>query len=416
MSMSQRFTTVVVVVLGLLPPSLAVACLWDYDTIKMERARFPGALELITGKFLRHSPEFYRWRIENRLRRLETDPKNVALWDDLAVAYDKTGQHDKAIETALKTEALSPGRYETAANLGTFYFHAGRLEDGVPHIDRALRINPHAHFNREKYQKHLVEYVIQKHEGGQHNLPLATVKGEPVIARDPRTVGSVSVSHTFAEFLIPAGQDSRTIQAELPDALKAILGIMKFGSFDSPIVLEALGTLLAHDASAPMADAKLLAARAFLKASYEAPEGPAREAYRGMAARALSMQTKRGTSDETSLETIEGEFQKELAEARDWYANLRQRELSWIRSGANPETEFDKLYQTDPQVSGMEVKEPTPFNERVRRGMIVVAALCVVAILFVLTVLALIFRWVWRRRHAAQPSSVQGHRSFTPGR
>lgn len=108
----------------------AMACLWDYDTLKMERTRFPGTLELITGKFLRHSPEFYQWRIRNRLGRLESDPKNVALLDDLAVAYDKTGQHDKAIETALQTEILHPGRYETAANLGTFCIHAGRPKEG----------------------------------------------------------------------------------------------------------------------------------------------------------------------------------------------------------------------------------------------------------------------------------------------
>jgi hypothetical protein len=54
------------------------ACLWDYDTLRQERARFPGALELITGKFLRHSPEFYQWRIEDRRRRLDADPRNGA--------------------------------------------------------------------------------------------------------------------------------------------------------------------------------------------------------------------------------------------------------------------------------------------------------------------------------------------------
>ena len=44
---------------AVLVPSVAAACPWDYDTIKRERTRFPGTLELITGKFLRHSPEFY---------------------------------------------------------------------------------------------------------------------------------------------------------------------------------------------------------------------------------------------------------------------------------------------------------------------------------------------------------------------
>ena len=106
MGNTKRFPAVLALIAGLVLPSVAVACLWDYDTLKMERSRFPGALELITGKFLRHSPDFYQWRIENRLKRLEADPTNAALLDDLAVAYDKTGQHDKAIETAIQTEKL----------------------------------------------------------------------------------------------------------------------------------------------------------------------------------------------------------------------------------------------------------------------------------------------------------------------
>jgi hypothetical protein len=42
------------------------ACIWDYDTLAMERQRFPHALELITGKFLRHSAAFYEWRVQDR--------------------------------------------------------------------------------------------------------------------------------------------------------------------------------------------------------------------------------------------------------------------------------------------------------------------------------------------------------------
>src|SRR5262245_57210074 len=122
---------VLAVVAVVLVPAAAVACLWDYDTIKMERARFPTTLELITGKFLRHSTEFYEWRIRDRLKKLEADPKNAGYLDDLAAAYDKTGQHDKAIETMKWQEVSNPGRYETAANLGTFYFHSGKLDEGI---------------------------------------------------------------------------------------------------------------------------------------------------------------------------------------------------------------------------------------------------------------------------------------------
>jgi hypothetical protein len=80
------------------------ACLWDTDTLAMERQKFPEALELITGQFLRHSPEFYRWRVEDRQKRIAAEPDRIELYDDLAVAYDKLGEHQKAIETILAKE------------------------------------------------------------------------------------------------------------------------------------------------------------------------------------------------------------------------------------------------------------------------------------------------------------------------
>src|SRR5262245_41411984 len=97
-----RFAMVLASVL--IVPANAVACLWDYDTLKQERGRFPSTLELITGKFLRHSTEFYEWRIKDRTQKIATDSVNLGYYDDLAVAYEKTGQHAKALETILAKE------------------------------------------------------------------------------------------------------------------------------------------------------------------------------------------------------------------------------------------------------------------------------------------------------------------------
>jgi tetratricopeptide (TPR) repeat protein len=352
--------------MGLLVPSVVMACLWDHDTIKMERSRFPSTLELITGKFLRHTPELYQWRIQNRLNRLESDPTNAALLDDLAVAYDKTGQHDKAIETALRTERHHPGRYETAANLGTFYIHAGKLSDGIPHIDRALKINPDAHFGREKYQKLLVEYVLYRRQDRPLTLPLAEVTVDSETTLESPSAGDATIRDTFAAF-VQMNRGELLNPNERAAAVKGILGMMRFGKHDSPVLLEALGTLLVHRYR-PTADAKLLAARAFLKASYEVSDEPARVAYRAMASSAMQLQTSGpGREDQVSLEEVEADFQRELGEARAWYTELRDRELSWIREGQNPEAEFDRLYDADPEVSGMEVSDPKPPDEQLQR-------------------------------------------------
>ncbi|QJW96570.1 hypothetical protein [Frigoriglobus tundricola] len=393
-------------VAGLLLPSVGFACLWDYDTIKMERTRFPGTLELITGKFLRHSPEFYQWRIANRLSRLEADPTNAALLDDLAAAYDKTGQHDKAIETAQKTERLYPGRYETAANLGTFYFHAGKLEEGLPHIGRALAINPDAHFGREKYQKLLVEYVIQQRKGGPLKLPLADIKLYDGVPTDTIGAHDHTTSNTFAAFLRPKDSVEPVARAEIEAAVKGITGMMKFGKHDAPVLLEALGVLLVHREYDNEHDAKQLATRAFLKASYEVPEGPARVLYRRMAARALSMQTSGQNSNEMSLEQVEADFRKELDEGRAWYADLRERELSWIRDGKDPEAEFDRLYEAEPEVSGMDVSDPLTPPDRLRLFLTAAAAVAACSLVAGLIGIGFIIRHV-RRNGSARTRPVR---------
>jgi tetratricopeptide (TPR) repeat protein len=401
MCRSSRIAAASAVLGGLLLPSFAIACMWDYDTIKMERTRFPGTLELITGKFLRHSPEFYQWRIKNRLKRLESDPANSALLDDLAVAYDKTGQHDKAIETALKTEKLHPGRYETPANLATFYFHAGKLTEGLPVIDKALKINPEAHFGREKYQKLLVEYVLKQRKSDPQKLPLAKV----VVTRQKTTekleAYEVEVSETFSDFLHPHGRYEALPPDESAAAIKGILGMMKFGKHDSPVLLEALGSLLTQGISNPTEDAKFLASRAYLKASYEVTDGPARDTYRIMATKALYMQSSQVHHvAQMSVELVEPDFKRELDEGREWYEELRERELSWIREGKDPEAEFDKLYDIDPEVSGMNVRDPLTPDERLK---LIAVSLGVMAVLYLLGLMfgiGLIFRHYKRRRAA----------------
>ena len=391
-----RLVVTVSVLLASLIPSVAVACLWDYDTIKMERARFPDTLELITGKFLRHSPEFYQWRIADRLKRLEADPSNPSLLDDLAVAYDKTGQHDKAIETALRTELAHPGRYETAANLGTIYLHAGHFEEGLTHIGRALRINPDAHFGREKYQRLLAEYVLPRREDGRPRLPLATVTVYPSADPDSPSAREVGMADTFADFLRDKAPDGRLGRDEVDAAVRGVLGMMKFGKHDSPVLLEALGTLLTHGGGGdPTHDAKLLAARAYLRASYEAPDGPARVAYRGMAAAALRLQTpRRDKMGQVSLEQVEADFQRELSEARGWYTELREKEVTWVRSGQNPEAEFDKLHDAAPEMSGMDVRDPMSADERMKYQLLAAAIIVVVAVLAVVVGGVIL---VWRR-------------------
>lgn len=327
-----------VALLGL--PAAAVACLWDYDTLKQERARFPSTLELITGKFLRHSPEFYEWRIKDRLEKLKADPGNLQLHDDLAVAYQKTGRTDKAIDVMLAKEAIKPGVYETYSNLGTFYILNGEFAKGLPYIDKALAINPDAHFGREKYQKWLVEYAMTR-----TGFPMQDVPQDKFA--EPQNFRKVVLRQEKAD------QDYRPKFGQIEPAVKGVLGMMRFADHDNPLLLEALGDLLSSDhGENPAVDAKRLAARCYLLASYKMTDDNAKSRYRTLAARALELQMVQGTDQELSgdkkLVAIEAELKGETADAAAWYAGVREKEIAWIESGANVEEEFDRLYQQDP--------------------------------------------------------------------
>jgi tetratricopeptide (TPR) repeat protein len=377
--------SVLCLVAAVLLPATAVACLWDYDTLRMERSRFPSILELITGKFLRHTPEFYQWRIEDRLRKLQSDPDNLSYYDDLAVAYEKTGQRAKAIETILAKDRKKPGLYETEANLGTFLMLDGKLEEGLKHIDAALRINPDAHFGREKYQKKLAEYVISRKVDGKVPQPLV----EP---DDPH-------GNSFWLFLYmpaTATKGPPFSKGDREAAINAVLGMMRFANYDSPLLLEVLGDLLANARLGP--DEKLLAARAYLKASYAMHVDSARDAFRAKATSCLIHQSKYregGPLIPVTLEELEATFKQELAQADDWFADVRNKEWGWINEGKNPELQFERLYDEEPRVAtdDSEVLPPAPLYLRTE------VQLSVISVTIGLLVARKVFvRWREKRR------------------
>jgi tetratricopeptide (TPR) repeat protein len=360
-------------------PSVAVACLWDYDTLLAERSRFPSVLELITGKFLRHSPEFYEWRVKDRQQKLESEPENLAYLDDLAVAYDKLGKQDLAIELMERKEQLKPGLYETAANHGTFHAHAGRYAEALPYLKRAIEINPDAHFGREKYQILLIEYSLAK-----------------------------PADMEFARYLTDTAQIDLSQKEQLQAAVKGVLGIVRFGNHDNPKVLAALGSLLNFsNGEIPDFDAKALAARAYLRAANLTREPMQAARYRELAKRAIDWQT------DVSLEKVEDEFRLELTDAEQWYAELRDSELAWINAGLDVDAEFAKLYQREPaalQTRSEGSLDHATKKRRMERGlftMLIGSAAFLIALLIVAGyALIRFFAWVMPAKTDSQQKPV----------
>jgi tetratricopeptide (TPR) repeat protein len=350
-TMKTRIKASIFALLGVfLFAPLALACLWDSDTLQMERLRFPGVLEIITGKFVRHSKDYYEWRIKDRLKKLEAAPNDPALIDDLAVGYDKLGRYDEGIAVLEKSLAAHPDRYETLANLATLLFHAGRLEESKQYVQRALEINPNAHFGREKYQLLLTEYVQQSELASigvlssEEKYPLnggGRVKGFArfvIVSRfgeDQNFVGGLGGSE--------ADQSDR--EAELQNATRGVgvLGMLHFADHKSPILLEALGDLLItgdFDKNGTM-----LAARAYVLASQGLEDSAAADRLRKMAREALANQLPYSPRpDSVDLPRLEKQLAAELAEGANWFTRIESQERKWIADGVDVDQAFAKVY------------------------------------------------------------------------
>lgn len=214
------------------------ACINDSDTKFFEQQKFPGVQQLMAGDFVTHSKEFYAWRAKDRLEKLKKEPGNLAYYDDLAVSYEKSGDTPKAIETLTAMYQKAPNRYETLANLGTFYIHNKQYAKGLELLKKAIIINPDAHFGREVYQIKLVEHLLKENPNGTITFPVQKSKT------------------TFADYLLmnlsKEDKESQTssidkeLAPETVEILKALIGVggmLKFGNSDSPVLLEAMGDL-----------------------------------------------------------------------------------------------------------------------------------------------------------------------------
>jgi tetratricopeptide (TPR) repeat protein len=338
--------------------SAAQACLWDWDTLQMERRRFPGTLEMITGKFVRHSPAYYEWRIQDRTKRMRSPAEDAALADDLAVAYSKLGRHAEGIALLEQVLAAHPDRYETLANLGTIHMLAGDLKVGKEYVDRAIVVNPDAHFGREKYQSLLAEYFLTNRKSPH-----------PATGRGTFTLQSKGYACGFAEFVLEKrgwtnpwiseqSEDIEGIKTELAAAQKGVLGMMHFANYDSPLLLEVLGDLLIAWPSR-QDDALQLAARSYYRVAQVSKDKGTKDEFELAAANVvegsldyLDLLKEKGLDAEENgterakavLEKLTAELNDELAGAQIFFNSVAADELRWIAEGVDVDKAFAAKY------------------------------------------------------------------------
>ncbi|WP_197167684.1 hypothetical protein [Neorhodopirellula pilleata] len=241
----KNYAFVIALFMGL--PTAAFACLWDRDTPTEEASGMPEVVAVVTGRFPRNPPLYYRMRLDRVTLHLESIPGDLIAYDDAGVACDRLGRNDDAISWMDKKRGeldkldqsqpeVREHLYRYHANLGTFLVHRwivqgadrariDEVKSACDEIAKALEINPDAHYGREKYQLQAMRWIVDP----------------------PQT-------HTWQElpnFLDWSFQDiygERTDPEEADQAVRGLVGLISLGNaWESIDVFHALNVALQRD-------------------------------------------------------------------------------------------------------------------------------------------------------------------------
>jgi tetratricopeptide (TPR) repeat protein len=149
----------IVAVLLVLADGRARACGWDSESYHAEAKSLPCVYNAITGIYPRHTPRYYETRVAAADAALAWAPELPTALDDKGLALMKLGRLPEARAVMERREKLAPDAYAAHANLGTLYTFTGDWDLALTHIDRAMKLEPAAHFGREMYHRKLVEYL-----------------------------------------------------------------------------------------------------------------------------------------------------------------------------------------------------------------------------------------------------------------
>ena len=303
------------------------ACLWDSETLAAEVARLPEAVKIMTGNFPRHSKAFYEWRVRTTTGKLAKAAHLVPLYDDLAVAQHKLGDHKAAIATMMAKEKIKPGHYETYSNLGTFYIYTDELPAALSWIDKALAINSNAHFGREKYQKWLVEWSQQEKTAQER-------KGN-FFEADDGFAEYVIEQHLKKEKNRDPLNSPNWVQTRITEATTGLLGMMRFADFDNPLLQEALGDILIYGNFKQ--NAYHLAAQAYQIGLMKSPADPASK-------RLTNKLSGAATQAQWPLPEVEANVKKELLKGEQLFQAVAADEALWISQGKDASALFMSKY------------------------------------------------------------------------
>ncbi|MEM7014536.1 MAG: tetratricopeptide repeat protein, partial [Verrucomicrobiota bacterium] len=142
----------------LAPLSFTFACLWDRDTLADEAKLRPEIFDVITGQVPHHGDAYYEARIKQLAGKTDQDDDPFLARNDLAVAYIRIREFDKAHEILTRNLAEKPGDYFTISNLGVLEKKRGNYSAAAEHIEKALSIRSEGHLGIGDWYLKMIEF------------------------------------------------------------------------------------------------------------------------------------------------------------------------------------------------------------------------------------------------------------------
>jgi tetratricopeptide (TPR) repeat protein len=323
-------------------PDRTQGCLWDRDTLYMEAKGLTSLTQVITGRFDRFPPLYYEMRLDRITQQHIRDPNTLKLadYDDAAVACDRLGKGDDAIEwmrrkaaalDAAKAKDIDTGdhRYRYLANLGTFHAHRW-LRGGVDRSDltdleqardliaQAIELNPDAHFGRERYQLLAIEWLL----------------GPP----DFRDVQNPSIFSSIDESIpLRAWGRNRLKEVGYDDAPAGLAGLIVLGNaWESPDIFNSLAFALADEGNSAISYLAVLRVKELVGEGRISLRPPFEEEFEEG-----NEWMSQGVSGDYVKNQIDSYYPRARKEAESWRTARNAFILAKLESGLHPDTNAD---------------------------------------------------------------------------
>lgn len=302
-----------------LSTTLCWACMWDSDTIDDEVRGIPEKQLLLSNRWFRHSEAYY----EDRIQRLEQKVDlSLEEHDDLAVAWERVGEYDKALKVLdlkfqkLQKEPNPDHLYRYHANRGTILAHSTRYQEGLKELESALAINPEAHFGREKYQVLALKYIL----AGQQNPELWQTANFLSYSRDPST--APNLFHAIRpSFEVHHYSDEIPDQEQIQSTFEAVAGMLRFGGREGPELYRSLADL-------SLAQGDLNAAWYFYRIAIR-KDHPAKEKLEDV----IAAIEKHWSQADHSMPLTKQHFEKVMVNSKQWQRAFEEAELAALQDG-----------------------------------------------------------------------------------